>query len=380
MNIMGYIFREYPDRLIIISTMLLMMIGIVFVYSVSGPYVQFLNESQPTWYFLYRQSLWTIIALIILFFVYRLDYEIIVKFSPLLMIFALVALLAVLIISKADIKRWINIGPISFQPSEFFKLAAVAFLARIAARKVANFDGYRKLFPTIALVLLGIMLVIKEPDLGTSSLIFGIMVALLFLSGFPSKYIMAMGAAALVVFSLLVFVMGYEKDRVDQYLITVKDPFNSAASYQTRQALVSFGSGGLLGKGLGNGGQKHLFLPARHTDFILASAAEEGGFAIVAAILSLFAVVGLSGYRIATAAADIQGAMLAWGMLLSILIQATLNIGVALGLFPITGVTLPFISYGGSSLVMSCMSIGILASVARRSRSPRKYFRRFRGE
>jgi len=178
----------------------------------------------------------------------------------------------------------------------------------------------------------------------------------------------------------LVFVIGYEKDRVDQYLITLKNPFHESASYQTRQALISFGSGGILGKGLGNGGQKHLFLPARHTDFILAAAAEEGGFLIVVAILGLFSLVSWSGYRITLSAADIEGAMLAWGILLSLMIQATLNIGVALGVFPITGVTLPFISYGGSSLVMSCLSIGILASIARRARAPRRYFRRYRGE
>jgi cell division protein FtsW len=160
--------------------------------------------------------------------------------------------------------------------------------------------------------------------------------------------------------------------------VTLENPFDSTASYQTRQSLVSLGSGGIVGKGLGYGGQKHLFLPARHTDFILSAAAEEGGFVIVMVILALFWMIGWSGYRIAKSAIDIEGSVFAWGILLLIMLQAMINIGVAMGVFPITGMTLPFLSYGGSSLLVCSAGVGMIASVARQSRLPRHYFRRLR--
>ena len=178
--------------------------------------------------------------------------------------------------------------------------------------------------------------------------------------------------------SVFVFGLKYEKDRVDSYLVTLNDPFAADASYQTRQSLVSLGSGGLVGKGLANGGQKHLFLPARHTDFILSAAAEEGGFLIVVVILSLFGLIAWSGSKIATSAVDIEGSLMAWGMMLFLILQGTINIGVALGLLPITGITLPFLSYGGSSLVACSAAVGITASVWRRGKSPRRYFKRFK--
>ncbi len=139
---------------------------------------------------------------------------------------------------------------------------------------------------------------------------------------------------------------------------------------------LALGSGGVFGKGLGNGGQKHLFLPARHTDFILAAAAEEGGFLIVTGILALFCLMGWSGYRIAKSAMDIEGQFFAWGIMLFLILQATVNIGVAMGVFPITGITLPFLSYGGSSLLVCSVGVGMIASVARQSKSPQHYFLR----
>ena len=141
---------------------------------------------------------------------------------------------------------------------------------------------------------------------------------------------------------------------------------------------MSFGSGGWIGKGLANGGQKHLFLPERHTDFILSAAAEEGGFFIVIVIFSLFGILCWAAYNIAFNAINIEGAILVWGVMLIIMFQATINIGVALGLLPVTGMTLPFLSYGGSSLISCSIGIGMVASVARRTRSPRKYFKRFK--
>jgi cell division protein FtsW len=225
---------------------------------------------------------------------------------------------------------------------------------------------------------IGAALIIKEPDLGTTALIMGVAILMLFLAGFPIKYILIIGAVFLVASIILVFGLRYEIDRIEKYGITLKDPLAPGASYQTRQSIVSLGSGGIIGKGLGNGGQKHLFLPARHTDFILSSAAEEGGFVIVTAILILFGLIGISGYRIAKSAMDIEGSFFAWGILLFIILQALTNIAVDMGIFPITGMTLPFLSYGGSSLLVCSVGIGMIASVAKQTKSPRHYFKRIR--
>jgi cell division protein FtsW len=375
---MKAIMENHPDKIIMSASAALTMLGLIFVYSASGPFCQFFSPPKPTWYFLQRQALWAAVAIVSMFAAYRLDYQAIIKLSPVLTVLALLALIAVFPLSGARVKRWISLGGFTFQPSEFFKIALVAFMARFTARNMGQEIDLKRYVPALIVIGLGVLLIVREPDLGTTSLVMVVAACLLFLSGFPKKYILVVGLAFAVLASVLVFGLGYERDRVDQFGVTLKNPFDRDASYQTRQSLVSLGSGGLIGKGLGNGGQKHLFLPARHTDFIISAAAEEGGFAVVALILVLFSLIGWSGYNIAKSAIDIEGSFFAWGLMLFITLQALINFGVALGLFPITGMTLPFLSYGGSSLFVCSIATGMIASVARRSRSPLHYFRRVR--
>lgn len=370
--------REHPEKTIIIVAVVLTMLGLIFIYSASGPFCKFLNPPRPTWHFLLKQSIWASIAFAVMFLAYRLNYEFLVKMSPVLLILSLIFLMAVFPLSGARIKRWISVGGFTVQPSEFFKVAAVLFLARICGKRPDSVSKYKKFLPSLGLIIFGVILVVREPDLGTTGLLMLVLVILLFLAGFPKRYLLLLGVSGLLLASVLVFGLGYEKDRVDSYRVTLKDPFAPEASYQTRQSLVSLGSGGLFGKGLANGGQKHLFLPARHTDFILSAAAEEGGFLFVTAILALFGMLAWAGFTIADNAIDVEGAMLAWGLTLLIIIQAAINIGVALGLLPITGMTLPFLSYGGSSLVVCAGSVGMVASIWRRTKSSARYFKRIR--
>jgi len=375
---MKALLERHPDKLLILSSLALMMLGMIVIYSSSGPYCQFLNPPKPTHYFLMRQSIWALAGLIGMYIAYRLNYHVFVKLSPLFVTFSILALVAVFPLSKTAVKRWISVGGFTVQPSEFFKIALVAFMARIAARSIGQEFSHRHYIPFLASMALGAALILREPDLGTTALVMGVAISLLLLSDFPKKYIFLIGLIFTVLAAVLVFGLGYEVDRVRQYAVTLENPFDSTASYQTRQSLVSLGSGGIVGKGLGYGGQKHLFLPARHTDFILSAAAEEGGFVIVMVILALFWMIGWSGYRIAKSAIDIEGSVFAWGILLLIMLQAMINIGVAMGVFPITGMTLPFLSYGGSSLLVCSAGVGMIASVARQSRLPRHYFRRLR--
>ena len=375
---MKALLERHPEKLLIVSSLALMMLGFVVIYSSSGPFCHILKPPRPTHYFLLRQLIWAVAALAGMFVAYRLNYHVIVKISHILMILSVLALIAVFPLSKTEIKRWINVGGFTFQPSEFFKITLVAFMARIASKSAGQVFDYRQYMPFLVAMALGAALIIKEPDLGTTALVVGVALSMLILSDFPKRYIALIGVAFLIVASTLVFGLGYEIDRVQKYGTTLTDPFDSTASYQTRQSLVSLGSGGIIGKGLGNGGQKHLFLPARHTDFILSAAAEEGGFIFVTIILGLFWMIGWAGYRIAKSAIDIEGMFFAWGILLFIMLQAMINIGVALGVFPITGMTLPFLSYGGSSLLVCSIGIGMVASVARQSKSAKHYFKRIR--
>jgi cell division protein FtsW len=374
---MKFIFERHPDKVLIISSLALTMIGLIVIYSSSGPFCQFLNPPRPTWYYLMRQSAWAVAALVAMFITYRLNYHVIVRFSPMLIIGSIAGLLAVLLISTAQIKRWIYFAGFTFQPSEFFKFALVAFMAKMVTRNAKYEFDIKRYMSVIAAFAVGAALIISEPDLGTTALVTGVAALLLFLTDFPKKYIALIGLGFVVIASALVFGLGYEIDRVQQYGITLKDPFNDAASYQTRQSLVSLGSGGILGRGLGNGGQKHLFLPERHTDFILSAASEEGGFAFIMVILAFYALIAWSSYRIAKTAMDIEGSFLAWGIMLFIMLQAIINISVAMGLFPVKGMTLPFLSYGGSSLLVCSIGVGMIASVARQSRAPKHYFARF---
>lgn len=369
--------NERGDIAVMSIALTLIMLGILFIYSSSGPFCKFMDPPKPTWYFLLKQAVWAVIATGIMLLMYRLDYELIVKYSPILIVVSIIALIAVFPLSSSKIQRWISIGGLTFQPSEFFKIALVVFIARIAGKSDKK-KGVKGYVPAIILVLSGIVLILREPDLGTAALVLAVTVILLYLSGFKKRHLLILPIVGIIAVSILVFAIGYEKDRIDSYTKTLEDPFQKEANYQTRQSLVSFGSGGWLGKGLANGGQKHLFLPERHTDFILSAAAEEGGFLIVIAIFSLFGVLCWAAYNIAFNAINIEGAILVWGVILIIMFQATINIGVALGLLPVTGMTLPFLSYGGSSLISCSIGIGMVASVARRTRSPRKYFKRFK--
>ncbi len=375
---MNAVIEKHQDKVLMFSSIALIMLGIIFIYSASGPFSKFMTPPKPTWHFLMKQSLWAVGALTAMYIAYRFDYELLVKISPFMMIVAIALLIAVFPLSSAKVRRWISFSGFTIQPSEFFKIAVIIFMARVMAKRTGQQKIYKRFIPALGVILLGALLILVEPDLGTTALILAVTISLLYISGFPRRYLLLLLLAAIMMASALVFGFKYQKHRVDSYLVTLKDPFAADASYQTRQSLVSLGSGGLVGKGLAYGGQKHLFLPARHTDFILSAAAEEGGFLIVVVIFSLFGLIAWSGGKIATSAVDIEGSLLAWGMMFFLILQSTINIGVALGLFPITGITLPFLSYGGSSLVACSVAVGITASVWRRGKSPRRYFKRLK--
>ncbi len=373
-----------PEKAVIISVMLLIATGLIFIYSVSGPYSQ--QRELSDWHYFVRQLIWAGISLVILFVCSSLDYRKFLKLSPVLLFISLVFLVMVLFApTQLHVHRWLDIGFLRFQPSEVFKISLLMYLAFVLVNKKGKHITPKKMLPHLAVALFGILLIAKQPDLGTMMLIFWTGITVLFLAGIKFRYLLTAVLAIIIVGGVMVFGLGYEKDRIDDYFASLKDPLNrmdqanpSRGYYQNRQSLISIGSGELLGRGLGGGGQKNLFLPAPHTDFIFSASAEEGGFVLCLCLLGLLFIFGMASLKIASNSVDLQGYLLAVGLGIMITLQAVINIGVALGLLPITGITLPYFSYGGSSLVISCAAAGLILSVARYGRAPRARFLRAR--
>jgi cell division protein FtsW len=369
---------KHPGKSLLISVALLIALGLIFIYSASGPYSQQRNLS--SWYYFIRQSIWALVALTALFVFSRINYRKFIKLSPMLMLISFVMLVMVLFTSaKLNVHRWLYVGFIGFQPSEIFKISLVMYLAYMLVDSKDRPKDIRRMVPHIIIAGVGLLLILIQPDMGTTMLIFITMATILFLAGLKLRYLMTSALIVLVLGGTMVFGLGYERDRIDDYLACLQDPLGSSADisslsngyYQSRQSLISIGSGGVLGRGLGGGGQKNLFLPAPHTDFIFSATAEEGGLLISLVILGLIFTAGFSAIKIAMASADLHGFLLASGLAVMITFQAIMNIGVALGLMPITGITLPFFSYGGSSLVISCAAVGLILSVAKYGSSPK---------
>ena len=373
-----------PEKAIMISVSLLIALGLIFIFSVSGPYSQ--HKELSSWYYFLRQFVWAVIALAVLLICSRLNYRNFLKLSPYFLMLSLIFLIMVLFTpAQMNVNRWLGFGFFRFQPSEVFKISLLMYLAYILVDDKDKSKNLKKMISHMVIAGMGILLIIKQPDLGTTMLIFASTVAVLFLAGLNLRYLIFAGLGIVMLGGIIVFGLGYEKDRIDDYITCLNDPLGNAEQanlsrgyYQSRQSLISIGSGGLLGRGLGGGGQKNLFLPAPHTDFIFSASAEEGGFLLCVFILGLQFTFGYSALKIAGKSGDKQGLLLAAGLGVMITLQAIINVGVTLGLLPITGITLPFFSYGGSSLVICCAAAGLILSVARFGGAPRVRYMRAR--
>jgi cell division protein FtsW len=284
-----------------------------------------------------------------------------------LTVFLLVLVLTPLGHSANNASRWFRVGPVSLQIGEFSKLVVVMYMARyLAARGDRLRTDPKLIIPPMMVLGVVFFLVAKEPDLGTAMFIGVLGCAMLFISGVPGRILAGISISFLPVIAYLIMVKDFRVQRMKAFL----DPWKEydGSGFQLVQSFVAFGDGGLFGTGLGAGKSKLFFLPESHTDFILAVIGEELGFMGVAIVLGLFAVLILKGMKVSSSAPDSFGAMLGAGLTLMIGVQALVNCMVVLGLLPTKGLPLPFISYGGSSLLTSMVAAGILLNVAGRSK------------
>ena len=368
--------RTETDKWLFGVTIALCLLGAVMIFSASA--VTAKEQYGHSYYFVLRQAMWLAGGLAGMFALMKLDYH---KLREPAVVYTaicgvLVMLVLALFMSKSHAThRWIRFGPIGIQPSELAKLGAILYLAWFLdlRRRAATRLGFRSddlmqtILPATAPVLVCVGLILLQPDLGTSVDIVLIMTAILFVAGLSWKWLgVGMAVASPVLFVLIAFV-SYRLARVLSFLHPESDP--QGAGFQLMQSLIAVGSGGFSGVGLMESKQKLFFLPEAHTDFIYAVICEELGFIGAMVVIALFAVYGFRGMRAAFNAPDGFGRMLALGVTAMVIFQSLINFAVVLGMMPTKGIPLPFVSYGGSSLLVMLLATGVLLNVAHQGSS-----------
>jgi cell division protein FtsW len=357
------------DPTLVIAVLSLAILGTVMVFSASAVRAD-TEHGGDGYYYFKRQIFFFIVGVMALVAGAAIPYEIWEK--SVIGLLGLTVLLLVLVLTPLghtanNASRWFRVGPVSLQIGEFSKLVVVMYMARYLATRGDRLRTDPKLIiPPMMVLGVVFFLVAKEPDLGTAMFIGVLGCAMLFISGVPGRILAGISISFMPVIAYLIMVKDFRVQRMKAFL----DPWKEydGSGFQLVQSFVAFGDGGLFGTGLGAGKSKLFFLPESHTDFILAVIGEELGFMGVAIVLGLFAVLILKGMKVSSSAPDSFGAMLGAGLTLMIGIQALVNCMVVLGLLPTKGLPLPFISYGGSSLLTSMVAAGILLNVAGRSK------------
>ena len=337
----------------------LSVLGLVMVYS-AGSWLG--HAVYGRWeHFLYRQSFFLAGGFVMMLGLSRLDYRILRRFAPQLMLGAVALLLIVLVVGDEinGARRWIRVGSFGLQPSEIAKLTLTIFLAATLARQGERIRKFKSGFmPVMTIAGVTMMLVLLEKDLGTTILLGALTLIMLFVAGTRLSYVVAAVMVAAPLVWAQISQVEYRRQRLEEFL--------SGDGYQVHQALIGIGSGGVWGVGLGNGRQKLGFLPENHTDFILATVGEELGFAGMVIVIGLTMLLVWRGLLVARRASDRFGTYLATGLSSLFGLQALVNMAVVLEVIPAKGITLPFLSYGGSSLLTSLAGVGLLLSISRR--------------
>lgn len=350
----------------------LIAIGIVMIYSSSAIYGW--EKFKDSGYFLKRHLVFLLLGGFFSALIMSIDYRQLNKYSKTLVLCSLFILLLLHIpgVSReiSGAKRWFRLFGFSFQPSEFANLAVIIYVASFLSRKG---PGRIERFSTgflpsmIVLGLVGVLILI-QPDLGTVVALSTVVFIMLFVAGAKLRYLLYIALTAIPFLYLLIFSVPYRRSRIMAFLNPWADPLGSG--FQLIQSQVALGSGGLFGRGLGESLQKLFYLPAAHTDFIFSIVGEELGFFATVSIVFLFILFFIYGCKIIKNAQDAFGAFLSIGIISLITLKALINIGVSVGVFPTKGLPLPFISYGGSSLIFDMIGVGILFNIARFGESP----------
>jgi cell division protein FtsW len=353
---------QLEQRLLVLVTLGLVAFGLVMVFSATSASAA-LGASDPMT-FLVKQGAYALAGLVVLALASRFDYHRLRVLAPILLLGALALCIAVLVVAPPinGARRWFLVGPISVQPSELAKIAVCIWACALLARRPTPRTMGELLKPLGLVVGLFSVLILLQPDLGTT-ISLGIMVAgILLVSEVPLRLLALAGSIALVLGAAAIYVEPYRRARFLSFLDPWQDP--QGAGFQTVQAIIGMGSGGITGEGLGNGVSKIFYLPEAHTDMIFAIVGEELGLIGSTAVIIAFGVFAWAGFRIALHCRDPFGKRLAAGLTTLICGQAAVNLCAVLGIAPLTGIPLPFVSYGGSSLIVLLAAVGVLLNIA----------------
>ena len=355
------------DKPLFVTTIAMMSLGLLMVYSSSY------HQSQQIYgngtHYLFRQAIAGLVGVAVMLLAMRVDYRLYQHRSVVLFAVGttLAALVMVLIIGSGEgTRRWLSLGLVNVQPSEIAKLAVVLFLASYLTRKDHQInDWWNGLFPALAMIGSFALLIVREPDLGTAAAVVAVAGVMLMVAGLAWRFIIGFGALGMALVSAQILMTGYQTRRIVAFLNPWADPLD--AGFQTVQSLIAVGAGGITGAGLAEGKQKLSFLPEPHTDFIFAVIGEELGLVGSTLVIAGFLMILWRGLRAAVTAPDRFGFYLGIGLTTGIVMQALLNMSVVVNLVPTTGIPLPLISHGGSSLVMTCAAIGVLLNISQHS-------------
>lgn len=366
------IFRSYGfDKPLFFATLALLTVGLAMVYSSSS--IIAIEKYNNTFHFFIYQLIGTGIGIVLIFLILPIKRPVYQNFyliHGLLLLSLILLVLCFLMPPLAKTNRWIQFLGLRFQPSELAKISLILFLAYHLNRGKDKLNEYRTFLFPLTIIFLFILLIIKEPDYGTAMMIFIICAIMLFIAGVKLKYFFYFGFLSLSLFAFYLFQAKYRLDRIFAFLAPTQDP--QVTGYQIIQSKLAIGSGGLLGVSIGESTQKLFFLPCAHTDYIFAIAGEELGLIGTSAILLLFLIFFWRGLVISLRATNFFSQITAAGITLAIFFQALLNVSIVIGLGPPTGIPLPLISFGRSSLVCTLFSIGILLNISQRKKVARR--------
>lgn len=349
-----------------ISVILISLFGVVMIYSSSYIWAEY-KYGDPYKY-LKNQALFFIIGIFIMIFVSKIDYKKYFVYANKILILCVSLLILVLIPGIGTVRNgsrsWFGIGSFGIQPSEFAKLGLIIFTSKYLSNNPNSMKDVKKgVVPILVITLLIFGIIMLQPDFGTGTILVMTIIGILFVAGLNIKFFIRFGVLGLIGVVTLIIMAPYRLKRILSFLDPWSDPLGSG--FQIIQSLYSIGPGGLFGLGFGNSIQKHFYLPEPQTDFIFSIISEEFGFMGVIIVSILFIIIFYNCLKISLKCNDLFGKFLSFGITFGLIFQAVLNLSVVVGLVPVTGVTLPFLSYGGSSLLITMFSIGIILNISR---------------
>ncbi len=351
---------------LLISVIALSIFGILMIYSASYVWAEY--KYDDPFKFVKNQSFFFLIGLVLMYFISKIDYKWYYQKANIILAICFSLLILVLIPGIGTIRNgsrsWFGIGPFGIQPSEFAKLGLIIFVSKYLNNNENSMKKIKKgVLPILGLTLLMFGIIMLQPDFGTGTILVMSIIGIMFVGGVNFKFFYKIALVGISGITALILIAPYRLARILSFLDPWSDPLGSG--FQIIQSLYSIGPGGLFGLGIGNSIQKHFYLPEPQTDFIFSIISEELGFMGVLIIASLFLIIIVTCFNISKKCNNLFGKYLAFGITFQMAFQALLNLMVVVGLIPVTGVTLPFLSYGGSSLLITLCSIGIILNISR---------------